>query len=98
VTASVNTGAMSSASAAGAAASQAAEDAARSQQAAAKQGRASIVTVEVLSFGTEPVPRDPQQKTSGYNPNSPVQVLGAGPLSEQARAQLTDEERKQISL
>lgn len=100
VTATVNTGAMSSASAAGAAASQAAEDAARSQQAAAKQGRASIVTVEVLSFGSEPVQREPQegQKTSGYNPNSPVQVLGAGPLSEQARARLTDEERKQISL
>ncbi|MCM2364646.1 filamentous haemagglutinin family protein [Pseudomonas sp. SR18] len=100
VTASVNTGAMSSASAAGAAASQAAEDAARSQQAAAKQSRASIVTVEVLSFGSEPVQRGPEdgQKTSAYNPNSPVQVLGAGPLSEQARARLTDEERKQISL
>ncbi|MEX5496470.1 hypothetical protein ABFV51_25020, partial [Pseudomonas asgharzadehiana] len=67
---------------------------------AAKQGRASIVTVEVLGFGTEPVPREPQeqQKTSAYNPNSPVQVLGAGPLSEQARARLTDEERKQITL
>ncbi|MCK6190603.1 filamentous haemagglutinin family protein [Pseudomonas sp. EYE_354] len=100
VTATVNTGAMSSASAAGAAASQAAEDAARGQQAAARQGRASIVTVEVLGFGTEPVPREPQeqQKTSAYNPNSPVQVLGAGPLSEQARARLTDEERKQITL
>ena len=100
VTAAVNTGAMSSASAAGAAASQAAEDAARSQQAASRQGRASIVTVEVLSFGSEPVQRQPQeqQKTSGYNPNSPVQVLGAGPLSEQARARLTDEERKQITL
>ena len=98
VSATVNTGAMSSASAAGAAASQAAEDAARSQQAAAKQGRPSIVTVEVLGFGTEPVPREPEQKSSSYNPNSPVQVLGAGPLSEQARARLTDEERKQISL
>ena len=98
VSAAVNTSAMSSASAAGAAASQAAEDAARNQQAAAKQGRASIVTVEVLSFGSEPVPREPQQKTSGYNPDSPVQVLGAGPLSEQARARLTDEERQQISL
>ena len=100
VTATVNTSAMSSASAAGAAASQAAEEAARSQQAAAKQGRPSIMTVEVLSLGTEPLPRDPEpaQKTSGYNPNSPVQVLGAGPLSEQARARLTDEERKQISL
>ena len=56
--------------------------------------------MEVLSFGSEPVERSPQeaQKTSGYNPNSPVQVLGAGPLGEQARARLTDEERKQISL
>ena len=98
VTAAVNTGAMSSASAAGAAASQAAEDAARNQQAAAKQGRPSIVTVEVLSFGTEPVPREAEQKSSSYNPDSPVQVLGAGPLSDQARARLTDEERKQISL
>ena len=98
VSATVNTGAMSSASAAGAAASQAAEDAARSQQAAAKQGRPSIVTVEVLGFGTEPVPREPEQKSSSYNPNSPVQVLGAGPLSEQARARLTDEERKQITV
>lgn len=100
VSATVNTGAMSSASAAGAAASQAAEDAARSQQAAAKQGRPSIMTVEVLSLGSEPLPREPEpaQKTSGYNPSSPVQVLGAGPLSEQARARLTDEERQQISL
>ncbi|NWN65218.1 filamentous hemagglutinin family protein [Pseudomonas sp. MAFF 301512] len=100
LTASVNTSAMSSASAAGAAASQAAEDAARSQQAAARQGRPSIMTVEVLSLGNEPLPQEPApaQKTSGYNPDSPVQVLGAGPLSEQARARLTDEERKQISL
>ncbi|MGY2378250.1 filamentous hemagglutinin family protein [Pseudomonas sp. SDO524_S393] len=100
VTAAVNTGAMSSASAAGAAASQAAEDAARSQQAAARQGRPSIMTVEVLSLGTEPLPQEPgvQRKTSAYNPDSPVQVLGAGPLNEQARARLTDEERKQISL
>jgi hypothetical protein len=58
------------------------------------------MTVEVLSLGSEPLPREPEpaQKTSGYNPDSPVQVLGAGPLSEQARARLTDEERKQISL
>ncbi len=100
VSAAVNTGAMSSASAAGAAASQAAEDAARSQQAAARQGRASIVTVEVLSFGSEPVQRghEDASRAPGYNPNSPVQVLGAGPLSDQARARLTDDERQQISL
>ena len=100
VAAAVNTGAMSSASAAGAAASQAAEDAARSQQAAAKQGRPSIMTVEVLSLGTEPLPQESsaKPKTSSYNPDSPVQVLGAGPLSEQAQVRLTDEERRQISL
>ena len=100
VAATVNTGAISSASSAGAAAAQAADSAARSQQAAARQARASIVTVEVLSFGSEPVQSDVQQtlKTTGYNPNSPVQVLGAGPLSEHAQASLTDEERRQISL
>ncbi|MGC5703345.1 filamentous hemagglutinin family protein [Pseudomonas sp. NFXW11] len=100
VSATVNTGAMTSASAAGSAASQAAEDAARNQQAAAKQGRASIVTVEVLSFGSEPVQRQQEEasRAPGYNPDSPVQVLGAGPLNEQARARLTDEERKQLTL
>ena len=100
VTAAVNTGAMTSASAAGSAASQAAEDAARNQQAAAKQGRASIVTVEVLGFGSEPVqrPREDASRAPGYNPDSPVQVLGAGPLSDQARARLTDEERGQLTL
>jgi hypothetical protein len=53
-----------------------------------------------LSLGNEPLPQEPApaQKTSDYNPDSPVQVLGAGPLSEQARARLTEEERKQISL
>jgi len=100
VAAAVNTGAMTSASAAGSAASQAAEDAARNQQAAAKQGRASIVTVEVLGFGSEPVqrPREDASRAPGYNPDSPVQVLGAGPLSDQARARLTDEERGQLTL
>ncbi|KAF0866351.1 filamentous haemagglutinin family protein [Pseudomonas sp. LD120] len=100
VSATVNTGAMTSASAAGSAASQAAQDAARNQQAAAKQGRASIVTVEVLGFGSEPVQRQHEEasRAPGYNPDSPVQVLGAGPLSDQARARLTDEERGQLTL
>lgn len=100
VSATVNTGAMTSASAAGSAASQAAEDAARNQQAAAKQGRASIVTVEVLGFGSEPVQRQREEasRAPGYDPDSPVQVLGAGPLSDQARARLTDEERGQLTL
>ena len=100
VSATVNTGALSSASSAGSAAAQAADSATRNQQAAARQARASIVTVEVLSFGSEPVQRDIEQtpKTTGYNPNSPVQIIGAGPLSDHAQASLTDEERRQISL
>ena len=36
--------------------------------------------------------------TPGYNPNSPVQVLGAGALDEQAKQQLTEEERGQLTL
>ena len=54
--------------------------------------------MEVLGFGTEPVPREPEQKSSSYNPNSPVQVLGAGALDEQAKQQLTEEERGQLTL
>ena len=40
----------------------------------------------------------PASRAPGYNPDSPVQVLGAGPLSDQARARLTDEERGQLTL
>ncbi|SDT12915.1 filamentous hemagglutinin family N-terminal domain-containing protein [Pseudomonas asplenii] len=100
MTASINTGAMTSASSAGAAASQAAEDAARQQQQASKQDRPSIFTVEVLGFGSEPVApsRDSASHTPAYNPDSPVQVLGAGPLSEQAKLRLTDEERGNLTL
>ncbi|WP_416773231.1 filamentous hemagglutinin family protein [Pseudomonas sp. RHF3.3-3] len=100
MTASINTGAMTAASSAGAAASQAAEDAARQQQQAAKQDRPSVFTVEVLGFGSEPVTpsRDSASHTPAYNPDSPVQVLGAGPLSEQARLRLTEEERGNLTL
>lgn len=100
MTATINTSAMTSASAAGSAASQAAQDATRNQQAASRQGQASIVTVEVLGFGSEQVqrPREEASQAPAYNPDSPVQVLGAGPLNEQARARLTEEERKQLTL
>ncbi len=100
MTTAINTGAMTSASSAGAAASQAAEDAARQQQAASRQDRPSIFTVEVLGFGSEPVTpnRESASHTPAYNPNSPVQVLGAGPLSEQARLRLTDEEQGNLTL
>ncbi|MCP1479050.1 filamentous hemagglutinin family protein [Pseudomonas chlororaphis] len=101
VVASVNTGALTSASSAASSATQAAEDVARQQQAAARQNMPSVFSVQVLSFGQErlaPTQDGASRGNPGYNPNSPVQVLGAGPLSDQARQQLTEEERRQLTL
>jgi hypothetical protein len=52
VTASVNTGAITSASSAATSATQAAEDMSRQQQAAARHNQASVFTVQVLGAGT----------------------------------------------
>ncbi|SEK76345.1 filamentous hemagglutinin family N-terminal domain-containing protein [Pseudomonas sp. NFIX51] len=101
VVASVNTGALTSASSAASSATQAAEDVARQQQAAARQNMPSVFSVQVLSFGQErlaPTRDGASRANPGYNPDSPVQVLGAGPLSDQARQQLTEEERRQLTL
>ncbi|VVN32602.1 filamentous haemagglutinin family protein [Pseudomonas fluorescens] len=102
VVSAVNTGAITSASSAASSATQAAEDVARQQQAAARQNQASVFTVQVLSFGNEQLApsRDGASRApaAGYNPNSPVQVLGAGALDEQAKQQLTEEERGQLTL
>jgi len=102
VVSAVNTGAITSASSAASSATQAAEDVARQQQAAARQNQASVFTVQVLSFGNEQLApsRDGASRAPapGYNPNSPVQVLGAGALDEQAKQQLTEEERGQLTL
>lgn len=100
--ASVNTGAITSASSAASSATQAAEDVARQQQNTARQNQASVFTVQVVSFGSEQLAptRDGASRAAprAYDPASPVQVLGAGPLDEQARQQLTDEERGRLSL
>lgn len=102
VVSAVNTGAITSASSAASSATQAAEDVARQQQAAARQNQASVFTVQVLSFGNEQLApsRDGASRAPapGYNPDSPVQVLGAGALDEQAKQQLTEEERGQLTL
>ena len=100
--ASVNTGAITSASSAASSATQAAEDVARQQQNAARQNQASVFTVQVVSFGSEQLAptRDGASREAprAYDPASPVQVLGAGPLDEQARQRLTEEERGRLSL
>ncbi|OKR97564.1 filamentous hemagglutinin family protein [Pseudomonas aeruginosa] len=98
--ASVNTGALTTCSAAASSATQAAEDVSRQQQAAARQRMPSVITVQVLGFGNERLEpsRDGASRSPGYNPDSAVQVLGAGALGEQARSQLTDEERGNLIL
>ncbi|MGF0238291.1 filamentous hemagglutinin family protein [Rhodococcus sp. IEGM1300] len=98
VTASVNTGAITSASSAATSATTAAEDMSRQQQAAARKNQASVFTVQVLSFGSEQlVPgREGASRapTPVYNPDSPVQVLGTGAVE----GQLTDEEKSSLTL
>ncbi|MDO7898806.1 filamentous hemagglutinin family protein [Pseudomonas citrulli] len=100
--ASVNTGAITSASSAATSATQAAEDVTRQQQNAARQNQASVFTVQVVSFGSEQLApsRDGASREAprAYDPASPVQVLGAGPLDEQTRQRLTEEERGRLSL
>lgn len=102
VTASVNTGAITSASSAASSATQAAEDVARQQQAASRKNQASVFTVQVLSFGSEQLAptRDGASRvpSPAYNADSPVQVLGAGTLDESARQRLTEEERGNLTL
>jgi len=100
VVGAVNTGAMTSASAAANSATQAAEDVNRQQQAAARKGMPSVFSVKVLSFGSEPlVPnQEGASRAPTYNPASPVQILGAGPLDEQAMQRLTADERGRLTL
>ncbi|WP_369991108.1 filamentous haemagglutinin family protein [Pseudomonas xanthosomatis] len=99
VVASVNTGAITAASAAASSASQAAEEAGRQRQQGARR-QPSLITVQVLGFGDERlVPgREGASLNPQYNRQSPVQVLGAGVLDEQARGQLTEEERGNLVL
>ena len=98
--ASVNTGALTSASAAASSATQAAEDVSRQQQAARAAAHAvgdhgAGARVRQRAPGAS---RDGASRSPGYNPDSAVQVLGAGALGEQARSQLTDEERGNLIL
>ncbi|WP_437436143.1 filamentous haemagglutinin family protein [Pseudomonas aeruginosa] len=86
--ASVNTGALTSASAAASSATQAAEDVSRQQQAAARQRMPSVITVQVLGFGNERLEpsRDGASRSPGYNPDSAVQVSAPEPSANRRAA------------
>ncbi|MCV6809387.1 filamentous hemagglutinin family protein [Achromobacter ruhlandii] len=105
VTASVNTGAMSSASAAAASAVGAAQESAQRAQSQARQNRPSVISVQILGYGEEPVagasmapPPGPAAAANRYDAASAVQVLGAGALDDSEMRQLSAQERGKLAM
>lgn len=102
----VNVSALSSASAAANSATQAAQDVMRQQQAAARNGLPSIITVQVLGYGgagggeggdgTQKAPPPERQDRSSYDPGSAFQMIGNGDLTERQKMRLTAAERKNL--
>ena len=90
VVAAVNTGALTAASAASTAASQAAETVSRRNNSA----QPSIITVEILGFGDESLSPGASVPMSGGA--LPLDVLGTGPLSDEEKSRLTEEERANL--
>ena len=85
--ASVNTGALTSASAAASSATQAAEDVSRQQQAAARR-MPSVITVQVLGFGNERLEpsRDGASRSPGYNRTAPCRCSAPEPSANRRAA------------
>ena len=104
----VNVGALNSASAAANSATQAAQDVMRQQQAAARNGLPSIITVQVLGYGgtggasgeggngAPKAPEPDRQDRSSYDPGSAFQMIGNGELNERQKMRLTAAERKNL--
>lgn len=103
--AAVNTGALASASTAASTAATAAQESVSRARDKARQALPSIVTVQVLGFGTDaaaapavqppaaPAParsRAPSGQPASYRPESAIQVLGDGELPASQRARLRE--------
>jgi hypothetical protein len=105
-----NIGALNTASNAAGAAIAAATDAAR-QARQPEADLPSVITVEVIGYGgytadginqTENPNREEERRKkldqqSSYDPTSPYQVLGLGPLTDAETRSLADETRKRIA-
>ncbi|HBP77303.1 MAG TPA: filamentous hemagglutinin, partial [Alcanivorax sp.] len=92
--ASVNVGALTNATNAANSAVQAAEQVSRGD----RGNRPSVITVEILGYGQERLVPE-QDRNAGapdYRPDGVVRVLGAGELSEEQGAALTDAERRSM--
>jgi len=93
VVAAVNVGALTSASQAASSAITAAEQVNQ----AARRNMPSIINVEILGYGNERLePSSAQPDPLSYNQRSPVQVLGVGPVSDEAMQQMTEGERLEL--
>lgn len=87
----VNVGALTSAAAAAGAVSKMAQSMTQQQQ---NNAQPSIISVQVLGFGDGSASL---WWNGTYDPNSPVQVLGVGPLSDARKQSLTEAERKRLA-
>jgi filamentous hemagglutinin family protein len=98
VAATVDVGALSSASAAASAINKVADDLNRKQQSDARSNMPSIISVQVLGFGDGSASIDTGRPAGKivYNPDSPVQVLGAGDLDGTRQSRLTAAERQRL--
>jgi hypothetical protein len=94
VTATVNVGALTSAAAAAGAVSKVAQSMVQQQQNDALSKQPSIISVQVLGFGDG---NTMINENNGYDPDSPVQILGAGRLSSARKQSLTADERKLLA-
>jgi len=92
--ASVNVGALTNATNAANSAVQAAEQVSRGD----RGNRPSVITVEILGYGQERLVPEQDRNTGApdYRPDGVVRVLGAGELSEEQGAALTDAERRSM--
>jgi filamentous hemagglutinin family protein len=95
VTQAANFGALNAANAASGAVSKVAQDMLNQQQSDANSRMPSIISVQVLGFGDSGA--SILGSGSGYDPNSPVQILGAGRLSEARKLSLTEAERQRLA-
>ncbi len=92
--ASVNVGALTNATNAASSAVQAAEQVSRGD----RGNRPSVITVEILGYGQERLVPEQDRNVGApdYRPDGVVRVLGAGELSEEQGAALTDAERRSM--
>jgi hypothetical protein len=94
---SVNIGALNAASAAAGAVSHVAEDMANRQRDDARNQQPSVISVHVLGYGAQDNNGAQVSPNTGYDSDSPVQILGAGHLATAKRKLLTASEQQHLS-